>query len=277
MDSVAGDGGARGSVPESWEAASEVFESQLLEYHAKRGADLSSPQVRANIDNNTASVPARGDHLIRMLDELADLRLSYKTVLDVGCGFGALASYIAWRARPSRLVATDINDKLLSVARDCARRTELHGQLQFVKADMRDLSPLGGERFDVAIANGVIFYTLTRQDFRQALSELHRVLRPEGCILFYHSNKWRWTDPFTHDPLVHLLPRRVSPAVSRLTGWRSSRGWIRLVSPLELRRALRALGFEGVQIIGFGKQTRHVNGPGRFFGQRYVLCAKRSS
>jgi len=277
MGSVAGEGRTRGFFPESWDHARAVYEEQLLEYHSKRGADLNSPQVKANVDNNTVSVPARGDHLIRMLNELADLELSNKTVLDVGCGFGALASYLVWRADPARLVATDINDNLLSVARDCAYRTEFHDQLRFVKADMRDLSPLGGDRFDIAIANGVIFYALNRQDFRQALSELHRVLTPGGCVLFYHSNKWRWTDPFTQAPLVHLLPRRVSPAVSRLTGWKSSHGWIRLVSPVELRRSLRALGFRDIKVIGFGKQRRHVRGPARFFGQRYVLSARRGT
>jgi ubiquinone/menaquinone biosynthesis C-methylase UbiE len=262
-------------LPKGWDEASEVYGSLLLSYHAERGADPAAAHVKANVENNTSRVPARGDHLVRMLDELLELDLAHKAVLDIGCGFGALAAYLAWRAKPARLVATDIDEAGLDVARQAARETGLDQLLTFVEADMRDLSPLDAAQFDIVLANGVIFYMASRKDLDRALREMHGVLVPGGSVLFYQSNRWRWTDPFTGAPLVHLLPRRLSAATSRLTGWKSSRARIRLVSPVELRRRLCRIGFERVRIVGFGKEKRHTTGPVRFFGQRYALAARR--
>jgi SAM-dependent methyltransferase len=262
-------------LPTGWDQASAVYRNLLLAYHAERGAAPESPHVRANVENNTARVPARGDHLIRMLDELLDAYLESKIVLDIGCGFGALATYLAWRGKPARLVATDVNATALDVARQAARKSGLDNLLTFVEADMRDLSPLEGYAFDVVLANGVIFYLLTRTDLELAIAEMHDALLPGGSILFYQSNRWRWTDPFTGDPVVHMLPRGLNDVASRLTGWKSSRGRIRLVSPVELRRRLHRAGFHDVKIVSFGKEKRHTQGLGRFFGERYVLAARR--
>jgi SAM-dependent methyltransferase len=82
-----------------------------------------------------------------------------------------------------------------------------------------------------------------------ALHELHRVLAPGGRIVLYHANKWRLREPFSKDPIVHLLPPPLARGVSRVTGWRHNHGRVRLLSPLELSRRARRAGFVEREVL----------------------------
>jgi hypothetical protein len=108
----------------------------------------------------------------------------------------------------------------------------------------------------------------------RALSTFHRVLAPGGWLIVYHANKWRLREPFSKDPLMHLLPRPIADAVGRTTGWRHNKGRVRLLSPRELRRRARAAGFTRDRIVGFGPGVSTA-GPRRHFGQFYGFAARR--
>ena len=259
----------------SWSDVSDAFADAVRAHHAARDEDPDSPAVLTTIRTNGELVPQRGDLLLRLLTEMTGVEPSGRRVLDLGCGFGALATYLAWKGEPDELIAVDTRADYVAVARQCADAIGLSDVLDFQVADMRDLHELGHGTFDLVIANNSFIYLATPEDVKQALREIHAVLRPGGHVLFYQANKWRWDEPFTKDPLVHLLPPWLSRPVTRVTGWRDNHGRVRLLSPLEFRRRLRRAGFEGFSVQTFGKH-RESRTPLKYFGGFYAVAARRS-
>ena len=139
---------------------------------------------------------------------------------------------------------------------------------------MRDLERLGTEAFDLVVANNSFIYLATQRDVTTALAEIHSALRPGGHVLFYQANRWRWDEPFTKDPLVHLLPPALGKFVARLTGWRHNHGRVRLLSPLELRRRLSRAGFVDFRMQTFGKH-RDSRPPLNHFGGFFAAAAAK--
>jgi len=97
------------------------------------------------------------------------------TVLEIGCGSGTFTLALA-RAFPT-LVAIDVADALVEVARS-----------RFPTVDIRimDAHRLGFEdgAFDLVVGCSVLHHL----DWRLALRELHRVLKPGGRLRFSEPN-----------------------------------------------------------------------------------------
>lgn len=71
-------------------------------------------------------------------------------VVDIGTGSGAIALSLRAEGSFGRVVATDISDEALAVARENA------GRLKLEKVEFRageSLDPIAGERFDVVVSN----------------------------------------------------------------------------------------------------------------------------
>ena len=121
-------------------------------------------------------------------------------VLEVGCGNGAGLHFIDRRFQPAALDGFDLDEK--QVARARLRLGEL--------ARRRPLRLWTGDALQLAAASGTydgvfefaIFHHIP--DWRRALAEVHRVLRPGGYFLFEELSR-----EFFHDtgPLGALLRR----------------------------------------------------------------------
>ncbi len=196
-------------------------------------------------------------------------------MLEAGSGFGALAARLAL-AGPRLVVGIDTSQDYVDVGRDGARALGLQDRLAFEHVDMQELDALGDQGFDLVIANNSFLYLHTRKAGMRALREFRRVLAPGGGLLIYQANRWRLREPFTNDPIVHLLPRFIAEPVSRATGWRHNHGRVRLVSPLWLRIDLRRAGLRPVGTVGFGrKHARHRRVAMRNFGTWFGQAARR--
>jgi SAM-dependent methyltransferase len=171
--------------------------------------------------------PCEGELLLSLLEELGGAQIEGRVVLDVGSGFGNVASYLAWRAQPAAVIATDIDVRLLEAGANAARELGLEDIATFHYSDMRELTAVDVGTIDVAIANGVLMYMPTGDDLDKALRELHRVVRPGGTTIVYQANKWTPRDPDTGRLGSHLR-------IGEKTG--SGKRW---VSALELHRRLR--------------------------------------
>ena len=150
----------------------------------------------------------------RVLD---DLRLrGDETLLDLGCGRGAVLLAAAKRLPQGRAIGVDIwqadqtgNSQQATLANaeleGVARRIELH------TADMTAL-PLSDESVDVVVSSLAIHNIPSRADRRQALDQAVRVLRPGGRLAI--ADLWE-----TRQHAEHL----------RELGWRNVRrrnlGW----------------------------------------------------
>lgn len=99
-----------------------------------------------------------------------------KDVLEVGCGRGGGASYIARYLSPRSYVGVDISNPLIKFSKSA----HSSDNLSFVTADAEKL-PFDDCRFDYIIN---IESSRTYGNMRQFLVEAMRVLRPGGCLLF---------------------------------------------------------------------------------------------
>ena len=101
-----------------------------------------------------------------------------ETVLEVGCGSGAVArALVNRRGGANQVVATDINPYILSEARALARDNGLLGAIKFEQANAEAL-PSPDAHFDVAVCTTV----LEEGDADRMVAELARVTRLGGRI-----------------------------------------------------------------------------------------------
>jgi SAM-dependent methyltransferase len=101
-----------------------------------------------------------------------------ETILDVGCGSGALDRMLATRfGAASPITATDVNPFLLREAEQLAAAEGLAGGITFRRAAAESL-PFADDTFGCAFTVTV----LEECDADRALSELRRVVRPGGRV-----------------------------------------------------------------------------------------------
>ncbi|MEE9302015.1 MAG: methyltransferase domain-containing protein [Alphaproteobacteria bacterium] len=115
-------------------------------------------------------------YCIQLYDHVASaVDLRNCDVLEVGCGRGGGASYIARYLHPKSMVGVDIAGSAIQFCRR-AHRSE---GLRFLKGDAENL-PFADQSFDVVIN---IESSFCYGDMARFLSEVGRVLRPGGSFL----------------------------------------------------------------------------------------------
>ena len=133
-----------------------------------------------------------GRHLAwkRKAVELLDVRTD-GTYLDAGCGTGDMLRLIRRAAPESMLAGVDISPEMLRVA---AGRLEPDCMLSLINGSVLSL-PFEDACFDGAV---ISFALRNTSDFKRALCELARVVKPGGrvvCIDSFVPEK-RWVRPF---------------------------------------------------------------------------------
>ncbi len=98
-------------------------------------------------------------------------------ILDVGCGVGVTACYLA-RRTGCRVMGIDIVPGMVDRSRQRAKKEGISGQVEFRVADVEDL-PFEDQSFTAVISESV---TAFPQDKAKAVSEYYRVLKPGGYI-----------------------------------------------------------------------------------------------
>jgi SAM-dependent methyltransferase len=227
-----------------------ALREEVLAWYERHGQSLEGEAGRNTLETNSGYVERRGDPLLAMLGErLGGRSLEGLSVLDLGCGFGALSAFFA--AHGAQVTGVDPNVSRFEVGAAVARRHEL--PIRFVAGRMERL-PLPDGAFDLAVQNNSLCYLTGRGERALALAETLRVLRPGGVLIGRNPNRWHPLDQFTRLPLVHLLPPAPAAALSARLG--RERSAALAVSPLRLRRELRRAGFEDVVQHGFVDSSR---------------------
>lgn len=120
---------------------------------------------------------------------------SASSVLDMGCGRGISTSLILKRVQPLYLAAFDFDAGMVDLA-----RRRLDQQIDLRVADATQM-PYEDGRFDAVFESGVVHHV---PDWRAALREVARVLKPRGRFCFAEPSRGR-----LRGGLYRMLPHAV--------------------------------------------------------------------
>jgi len=124
-----------------------------------------------------------------MLNRLDLVKLNPHTILDAGCGTGIASHALQQRFEKSQVVSLDFALPMLQKTRSTGRNTSLLRQVKnllggvkqnLLCADIESL-PLANASIGLAWSNLAIQWC---NDLDAALQEFHRVLQPEGLLMF---------------------------------------------------------------------------------------------
>jgi len=113
-----------------------------------------------------------------MVGEFAEIlkKEAVKRVLDLGCGLGRHAIYLATLG--FHTVGLDISEETLRRAEEIAEKKKLH--IDFVRGDFLDLPFFDGAFGGIVTVNTIYHDHL--ENILMALREIHRVLAPDGLV-----------------------------------------------------------------------------------------------
>jgi ubiquinone/menaquinone biosynthesis C-methylase UbiE len=105
------------------------------------------------------------------------------SALEIGCGDGSDAVGLVRQFKAARVVAIDIAEKRLEVARQNVRRAGLEDRIELRRMDANRLD-FPDREFDVIFCNSVMLF-LDRERF---IPEAIRVLKPGGRLLLFRES-----------------------------------------------------------------------------------------
>jgi len=157
-------------------------------------------------------------------------------VLDVASGTGEPAISLGERVGPAGHVSgLDLSADLLEIATRRAQQRGL-GNVSFHQGDAHKL-PFANETFDLATCRfGVMFFA----DVKQALRELHRVLKPGSRACFAAWGPFE--QPYWQSTMGLVVKHVGGPALAP-----GGEDPFRFASPGSLSNSLRAAGFSAVE------------------------------
>lgn len=166
--------------------------------------------------------------IVRVIQRRKDM--TDATVLEIGTGSGVAAASLAEVVGKNGAVfATDVKDQ----------RIVTEGY-EFRQVNGTTL-PFADEQFDVVISNHVIEHVGNEHDQRHHLTEIKRVMKPDGLLYLAVPNKWRLIEPHYRIPLLSWLPKKAADAIVRVTG-KNEEFDCRSPSRWELRKLFAACG-----------------------------------
>ena len=205
----------------SWRESAGLDDAQAREHAARL-------ELRARAESETA---VRNEY-IEMLGVAPG-----NSVLDLGCGSGAVTRALARRVVPGgHVVGMDASASMLKIARELADETGVGENIEFKVGDCRAL-PLPDASFDCVLAATMLSHVPNPED---ALAEMVRVTRRGGRVGVFDVDGDLTL--FSHPDRV--LTRRIVASFSDL-------GWVNGLFARHLPNVLAGLGVVNVKVKGF--------------------------
>jgi len=123
-----------------------------------------------------------------------DRRKSYPVIVDVGCGKGRSFKMLKILFRATRLIGVDLEEENLATAKKRVLADRV--PVDFLRNDCAAIE-LPDASADIVFCHQT-FHHLVQQD--RALEEFHRILKPDGLLLFSES-----TRAYIHSWIIRLL------------------------------------------------------------------------
>ena len=109
------------------------------------------------------------------------------SILETGAGTGRYTLELCRRGYS--VTAVDLSAALLQRCKLRLEAERLHGQVQLVVADARDLHAVVGSTFDVILLMGPLYHLVFQQDRRQAIRQAADRLCSEGLLFSTHLSR----------------------------------------------------------------------------------------
>jgi len=147
-----------------------------------KGLESSGKNLQSLVPNDLAPIDefhTRGKESTIEIANLAQLQ-SHHDVLDVGCGLGGSARYIANEFGCS-VMGVDLTDEYVDVANQLTEFVNLSDKASFKQASALGL-PFSSDSFDVV---WIEHTQMNISDKEKFYGELSRVLKPKGRLVFH--------------------------------------------------------------------------------------------
>lgn len=149
---------------------------RIRQVYAKRG----NPATYSTLDPAQGLMLREREQKLRgALSHYGMTSLEDKKILEIGCGAGIwLQRWMEWGARPENITGIDLlPDRIAAARRVCPPELALHCR------EASNLEGLGA--FDIVMQSTVFTSILDAGMKRQIASEMLRVVRPQGLIVWY--------------------------------------------------------------------------------------------
>ena len=149
------------------------------------GTKFSDAEVgtREFFDRVEAHRYAKEWHIPDAADFAATKRLR---VLEIGCGLGT--DGVQFARAGADYTGVDLTEAAIDLARKNFEQCGLQGEFKVADAENLDFAD---SSFDLVYSHGVLHHT---PDIARAVSEIHRVLKPEGraIVMLYHRDSYNY-------------------------------------------------------------------------------------
>lgn len=168
-----------------------------------------------------------------------------KSILDVATGTGDFAIALQ-RLHPDEIIGVDISENMLAIGRDKLKRKNFDRLISMQRGDSEKL-PFPNNRFDaVTVAFGVRNF----ENLRKGISEMCRVLKPNGTLVVLEFSKPR---AFPVKQMFYFYFNYVLPVIGRIFS-KDQRAYTYLPESVrsfpdgeEFCKLLKEAGFKSVQ------------------------------
>ena len=191
---------ARENVAHHYDLSGELYRSFL-----DGDMQYSCAYLRDPSDDIERAQRAKKEHIAAKL-----LLKPGQHVLDIGCGWGGLALFIA-KAADVRVTGITLSTEQLAVARQRAADEGLEDRVDFRLVDYRVLE---GE-FDRVVSIGM-FEHVGLPNYADYFAAIKRLLKPKGIALVHSIGKMYGPAPTSTWILKYIFPGGYAPALSEV-------------------------------------------------------------
>jgi len=235
------------TAPATYDRIKEVNEryhdAAAFEYDSKWGIDfgeIGQEQVRSKLEKALAGRPAE----------------PFDRALEIGAGTGYFSLNLLQAGAIRQATATDISPGMLDALRANAARLSLEVRTEQTEAERL---PFEDASFDLVFGHAVLHHI---PDLERAFSEFHRVMRPEGMLVFCgepsrYGDRLAWLPKHAALLAAPAWRRALRASARKPNPEKESDGHelegevdVHAFSPGDLRDLARSAGFAAVHVSG---------------------------
>lgn len=164
-----------------------------------------------------------------------------KNILDVGCGYGSVAAYLAKKFEKADVLATDVSSNYYRCGEQAAKRSKI-SNIKFRDGRAEELDD--ENQYDLIICCNMLNFLNSSYLLNQTLSKLCGALKPGGKLVIHTPHFWSLREPFTRIPLLHFFPTSFQSYVANKLGGRNTLSDVRNPSEGEIVRTVRKFHVE---------------------------------